>query len=95
VQEALPAIRWHHEKLDGSGYPDGLKGDKIPLTARILAVVDVYDALTTTRPYRSEFSQEKSFEILKDESKKGWWDLDLVNLFIKLITTEKGGESSP
>ncbi len=95
VHEALPAIRWHHEKLDGSGYPDGLKGEKIPLTARIMAIVDVYDALTTTRPYRSEFSQEKSFEILKDESKKGWWDHDLVNMFINLLTTKIRGESSP
>jgi putative two-component system response regulator len=95
VHEALPSIRWHHEKLDGSGYPDGLKGEKIPLTARIMAIMDVYDALTTQRSYRPAYSQEESFEILRDESKKGWWDLDLVDRFIKLLATINRGESSP
>ena len=54
-RHVLPIIRHHHEKWDGSGYPDGLKGEKIPLTARILQVTDVYDALTTDRPYRKSF----------------------------------------
>ncbi len=52
LHRVLPIIRHHHERLDGSGYPDGLSGDKIPLTARVLQTVDIYDALTTDRPYR-------------------------------------------
>ncbi|MGD0799563.1 MAG: HD domain-containing phosphohydrolase [Acidobacteriaceae bacterium] len=81
----LPVIRHHHEKLDGSGYPDGLKGDAIPMTARIMATVDVYDALTTDRPYRSAHSPEEAFAIMQKEVGKGWWDGQLVAKFRKVI----------
>jgi len=74
----LPIIRHHHEKLDGSGYPDGLKGNAIPLTARILSTVDIYDALTTDRPYRKAFSREQAITTLHAEVKRGWWDPDLL-----------------
>ena len=74
----LPIIRHHHEKLDGSGYPDGLKNGAIPLTARILTTVDVYDALTTDRPYRKALSREGAFATLEAEVKRGWWDGGLV-----------------
>src|SRR6267143_1973006 len=73
----LPIIRHHHEKQDGSGYPDGLKGEQIPLTARILQVTDIYDALTTDRPYRKALSTEKAFTIIREEVKRGWWDHSL------------------
>jgi putative two-component system response regulator len=73
-QLALPIIRHHHEKMDGSGYPDGLKGEEIPLTARVLQVVDVYDALTTRRPYKRALSVADAFAVIKKEIKKGWWD---------------------
>jgi putative two-component system response regulator len=79
-RRVLPIIRHHHEKLDGSGYPDGLKGDEIPLTARILQTVDVYDALTTTRPYRKALSPQAAFEIMRAEVQKGWWDGGLVEI---------------
>jgi putative two-component system response regulator len=75
----LPIIRHHHEKWDGSGYPDGLKGEQIPLTARILQVTDIYDALTTDRPYRKSFPQEKAFAIMREEAKRGWRDGSLID----------------
>ncbi|MGA9883488.1 MAG: HD domain-containing phosphohydrolase [Candidatus Acidiferrales bacterium] len=77
----LPIIRHHHEKWDGSGYPDGLKGERIPLTARILQVTDIYDALTTDRPYRKALSVEKALAIMREETERGWWDGSLINQF--------------
>ncbi|MCX7624584.1 MAG: HD-GYP domain-containing protein [Thermomicrobium sp.] len=64
----LPAIRWHHERLDGSGYPDGLRGEEIPLDARILVVADVFDALTSVRPYRAALSVTEALEFLRQEA---------------------------
>jgi putative two-component system response regulator len=75
----LPIIRHHHEKLNGSGYPDGLEGDCIPLTARILQVADIYDALTTDRPYRAALPRQEAFSILRAEVQRGWWDGALVD----------------
>lgn len=77
----LPIIRNHHERWDGSGYPDGLVGEQIPLLARILQIADVYDALTSERPYKKSFSHEEAVEILKVETAKGWRDPALVELF--------------
>ena len=68
--------------MDGSGYPDGLRGEDIPLTARVLQVVDVYDALTTHRPYRRALSPERAFAVLAEESKCGWLDESLVRQFL-------------
>jgi putative two-component system response regulator len=84
-RNVLPIIRHHHEKQDGSGYPDGLKGDQVPLTARILQVTDVYDALTTDRPYRKALSREQAFKIIMDEVKRGWWDASVVNEFEAIV----------
>jgi len=81
----LPIIRHHHEKLDGSGYPDGLKGDAIPLTARVLQAVDIYDALTTDRPYRKAMRSEDAFAVMREEVKRGWWDGSLVEEFEALV----------
>jgi putative two-component system response regulator len=86
IRSALEVIRYHHEKLDGSGYPDRLAGDEIPLVARIMAIVDVYDALTTNRSYRSAMSSEKAFSIMDEEAAKGWWDTRILNEFKKLVT---------
>src|SRR5437660_11593726 len=70
-RHVLPIIRSHHEKQDGSGYPDGLKGDQVPLTARILQITDIYDELTTDRPYRKALSAEKAFAIMWQAFKRG------------------------
>ncbi len=81
----LPIIRHHHEKLDGSGYPDGLKGEQIPLTARILQIVDVYDALTTERSYRNALSSMEALKIMEDEVNMGWWDAQLFGEFRQML----------
>ena len=84
-RNVLPIIRSHHEKQDGSGYPDRLKGEEIPLTARILQTVDIYDSLTTDRPYRKALSQEKALEIMWKETRQGWWDVELVEALQGLL----------
>jgi len=81
----LPIIRHHHERWDGSGYPDGLKGEQIPLLARILQVVDIYDALTTERPYKRAYSPEEAMLIIREETRKGWRDPVLVEVFADLL----------
>ena len=78
-RHVLPIIRHHHEKLDGTGYPDGRRGEKIPLTARILTTTDTYDALTTDRPYRQALAPEKAFATLREEAARGWWDRSLID----------------
>jgi putative two-component system response regulator len=89
----LPIIRHHHEKMNGTGYPDGLHYDQIPLTARILQTVDIYDALVTDRPYRKALPHERAFAILREEVDRGWWDAALVDEFedvLKGVPQESG-----
>jgi putative two-component system response regulator len=81
----LPIIRHHHEKRDGSGYPDGLKGEQIPLTARILQITDIYDALTTDRPYRKALPLEEALSIMRQEVDRGWWDGSILDEFEAVI----------
>jgi putative two-component system response regulator len=81
----LPIIRHHHEKHDGTGYPDGLSGEEIPLTARILQLSDVYDALTTDRPYKVAFTPEVALDLMEEEAERGWWDRSLFEAFRELI----------
>ncbi len=83
----LPIIRHHHEKLDGSGYPDGLRGAEIPLTARVMTIVDVYDALTTARPYKPAFSNAEALQVMRDEVKRGWWDGEIFREFEKMVNS--------
>ncbi|HEY8536962.1 MAG TPA: HD-GYP domain-containing protein, partial [Vicinamibacterales bacterium] len=78
-------VRHHHEKLDGSGYPDGLRGSEIPLLAQIIGVVDVFDALTTARPYKPELSAESACAELYREADLGWRDRELVDVFVRLV----------
>ncbi|MBS1825368.1 MAG: response regulator [Acidobacteria bacterium] len=82
----LPIIRSHHERWDGSGYPDGLVGEQIPLLARILQTADVYDALTSERPYKKAMSHQEALAIMSEESAKGWRDQALVSLFEEMCT---------
>jgi putative two-component system response regulator len=81
----LPIIRHHHEKRDGSGYPDGLRGDAIPITVKVMQVVDVFDALTTERPYKKAFSTTEALQTMQEEVAKGWWDPHVFAEFDGLI----------
>jgi cyclic di-GMP phosphodiesterase len=89
----LPIIRSHHERWDGSGYPDHLRGEGIPLLARILQVADIYDALTTSRPYKPAFAHGHAIEIMLEEARRGWRDPDLVPLFAQI--TKSGDRLGP
>lgn len=89
LEQALSCIRSHHERVDGQGYPDALKGDKIPLYGQILAVADAYDAMTTDRPYRKALSKETATKILKDEINSGQWNPDIVRIFLQILSDEK------
>jgi len=84
-----PIVRHHHEKRDGSGYPDGLRGEEIPLLARILQVADIYDALTTARSYKPAFSHDHAVEIMLEESQRGWRDPELIPLFAEVARDVK------
>ena len=81
----LPVVRSHHEKWDGTGYPDGLKGEEIPRTARILAVADVYDALTSSRSYRNAWTHERACEVIQKD-KGTHFDPEVADAFLEVIT---------
>src|ERR1019366_5387992 len=80
----VPIIRHHHERWDGSGYPDGLIGEENPLVARLLQVGDVYDALISPRPYKEPIAPAKALRIIREETARGWRDPRVVELFLKL-----------
>ena len=88
-QLVLPIIRHHHEKRDGSGYPDGLSGDEIPLTARILQIVDVYDALTTQRPYKRAIAPSEALRTMECEVERGWWDGLIFREFTQMLERDR------
>jgi putative two-component system response regulator len=81
----LPIIRNHHERWDGSGYPDGLKGEDIPLLARILQLADIYDALISRRSYKEAFTVEDAIAQLRREAEMGWRDPELVSVFCEVV----------
>jgi putative two-component system response regulator len=89
---ALEVVRSHHEKMDGSSYPDGLKGDEIPMAARIMATVDIYDALVTDRPYRPAMSGSRALEILKEEAEQGKLDPMVVESLVSMMGIEETQE---
>jgi len=85
LEAVRPIVRHHHERLDGRGYPDGLAGDAIPLLAQIVSVVDVFDALTTDRPYRKAMTVGAALQIMHDDAKRGWCDPALVEAFVDVL----------
>ncbi|NET49879.1 MAG: two-component system response regulator [Merismopedia sp. SIO2A8] len=93
MQGVLPIIRHHHERWDGSGYPDGLAGDDIPFLAQVFQCIDVYDALTSERPYKRAFSPEESLEIMFSEVEKGWRNPALMEKFAQFIQLQSNPES--
>jgi putative two-component system response regulator len=86
LRRVQPIIRHHHERLDGTGYPDGLAGEAIPLLAQIMSIVDIYDALTTPRPYRAALPHEAACEALVNEVGKSWRSKELVREFLAMDT---------
>jgi len=90
----LPLVKSHHERWDGNGYPEGLKGEEIPLSARILSLVDCYDALTTNRPYRSPMSPPQIIELFRKESGRAY-DPNVVESFVaNLERIEEAGKAA-
>ncbi|MGE5244271.1 MAG: HD domain-containing phosphohydrolase [Betaproteobacteria bacterium] len=90
-----PIVRHHHERLDGSGYPDGLRNDDVPLLAQIVGIADVYEAITTQAPYQRAQSGDRAVEVLRTHVERGWRRPDLVETFIALIRDERHGAATP
>jgi putative two-component system response regulator len=84
LEPVLPVIRHHHERWDGGGYPDGLQGEQIPLLARVVQIADIYDALTSRRPYKDSFAGQHAIEVLQTETRLGWRDPRISRLFVEL-----------
>ena len=94
MRGVLPIIRHHHERWDGSGYPDGLMGNEIPYLAQIFQIIDIYDALTSERPYKAAFTPEDSIKIIQEETEKGWRNPELIEQFNEFIQiTEVEGQT--
>lgn len=93
MRGVVPIIRHHHERWDGSGYPDGLSGKDIPLLAQIFQMIDIYDALTSERPYKQALTPEQALEIMQEETRQGWRNPELMEKFVEfiMIRTQSNG----
>ncbi|MDP2320693.1 MAG: response regulator [Acidobacteriota bacterium] len=89
LRKVRPIVRCHHERLDGTGYPDGLRGDAIPLLAQLMGIVDVFDALTSARPYKAALPRARAAEELRAEAARGWHRTDLVSTFLGLVEGDR------
>jgi len=87
MKNILPAIRHHHERWDGMGFPDGLAGEDIPLMARILSIVDAFDAMVSVRPYRDRRSVKETIGTMVSEQFSGQWDSELLSYFIDMVSS--------
>lgn len=85
LRHVRPIVRHHHERMDGSGYPDKLRGDAIPLLARIVGIVDVFDALMAERTYKAAMPFDRAAEVLRREAARGWRCADLVTTFLNMV----------
>jgi putative two-component system response regulator len=94
LHPARPIVRWHHEQLDGSGYPDGLAGDAIPIAAQIVGIVDLYEAVTSNRPYQRRHSPQEAIAILRQQVVRGWRSADLVESFAAILQTRSAPEGA-
>ncbi|MBF0469918.1 MAG: response regulator [Gammaproteobacteria bacterium] len=88
MRNTVNIIRHHHEKWDGSGYPDGLKGEEIPYLARIFQVVDVYDALSSSRPYKKTLEIAQVVAIMRQEGERNFWDPTILKVFLDIVENE-------
>ncbi len=86
LRQVRPIVRCHHERLDGSGYPRGLRGDDVPLLAHLVGIVDVYDALTSKRPYRDALSHDVASGYLREEAAAGRFSREYVEAFLDILT---------
>jgi putative two-component system response regulator len=84
LEPVLPVIRHHHERWNGSGYPDGLRGQEIPKLARVLQIADIYDALVSQRPYKPSYSPREALQIIRTETAQGWRDPEVVDAFVRI-----------
>jgi putative two-component system response regulator len=94
LRPVLPVIRYHHERFNGTGYPEGLSGQQIPLTARIIGLVDCYDSLTTHRPYRMALRHDQALEICDLETRRGLWDPELFKSLKALLEDRRLNRAS-
>lgn len=88
LKQILPGIRYHHERWDGKGYPDKLKGEEIPIIARIISVIDSFDAIVSERPYRRSHNTNEALNLMNTEKSSGQWDPWLIERFVRMIENE-------
>jgi response regulator RpfG family c-di-GMP phosphodiesterase len=102
LSPVLPVVRHHHEKWDGTGYPDRLRGEQIPLLARVVQIADIYDALTNSRCYKPAYPPKQAIRIIEEETARGWRDPEIVTTFLRihnevvspLVDCSRRGDSS-
>lgn len=91
LQMAAQICRWHHERYDGGGYPDGLKGEEIPICAQVVSIADAYDALMSARPYKPAFSNEKAIQMILN-GECGVFNPVLVDCLLEVVSQQKTGK---